>query len=143
MVTIQTEAVKQAMVLLGHATNQDVQSHIRQFHPNISPTTVHGITTRLVQAGELGYAPSNGKTVVLDANPKPHNHFVCKGCGGLKDIELQKSVFDSIQEQLGKNIVENGLVIYGICVDCTTKPRQNEETELKNTNGTQYISLIK
>lgn len=119
--TIQSKAVVQALHTLGHATNQDLHEQVTKQLPGLSATTVHRITTRLIENKEIGYAPSNGKAVMLDAEPEPHDHFVCKGCGGMKDITLPNSVFKNIQEQLGKNIVENELVIYGICVDCANK----------------------
>jgi Fe2+ or Zn2+ uptake regulation protein len=119
--TIQSKAVMQALYTLGHATNQDLHEQVIKQLPSVSATTVHRITTRLIENKEIGYAPSNGKAVMLDAKSSPHDHFVCKGCGGMKDITLSNSVFKNIQEQLGKNIVENELVIYGICVDCSNK----------------------
>lgn len=123
--TLQTDAVKKALIIFGHATNQQVHERVMETYPHLSATTVHRITTRLAESKEIGYAPSNGKTVMLDAKPEPHDHFVCKGCGGMKDITLSTSVFKSIQEQLGKNIVENELVIYGICVDCAHEASPN------------------
>lgn len=117
-VTIQTSAVKQALTRLGHATNQQLHTQVTKDFANLSVTTVHRITSRLAAAGEIGYAPSDGKVVVLDSNAELHNHFICKGCGGTKDITLEPAVFTDIQKQLGKNIIENELVIYGMCIDC-------------------------
>lgn len=122
--TLQTIAVKKALVTLGHATNQKVHERVRETYPHLSATTVHRITSRLAASKDIGYAPSNGKTVMLDAKPEPHDHFVCKACGGMKDISLPSAVFVEIQQQLGKNIVENQLVIYGICVDCAGRASQ-------------------
>lgn len=119
--TLQTDAVKKALASYGHATNQQIHESVKRTYPNLSATTIHRITSRLAESKEIGYAPSNGKTVMLDAKSESHDHFVCKGCGGMKDIKLPHSVFEHIQEQLGKNIVENELVIYGICVDCSQK----------------------
>ncbi len=119
--TIQTDAVKKILCTLGHASNQQLHKKVLDQMPNVSATTVHRITTRLIENKEIGYAPSDGKAVMLDANPEPHNHFVCKGCGVMNDITLPSSIIENIQKQLGKNIVENQLVIYGICVECTKK----------------------
>lgn len=119
--TIQTAAAKLALQKLVHASNQQLYDEVLKKLPILSATTIHRITTRLIENREIGYAPSNGKAVMLDTNPQPHDHFVCKGCGGIKDITLSASVFENIQQQLGKNIVENELVIYGICVDCANK----------------------
>lgn len=121
--TIQTDAVREALNILGHASNQQLHEQVMMLMPSLSATTVHRITNRLIENKQIGYAPSNGKAVMLDASPEPHDHFVCKGCSGMKDIILPVSVFNNIQEQLGKNIVENELVIYGICVDCSHKAK--------------------
>lgn len=119
--TLQTDAVKKALTNLSHATNQQVHENVKRTYPNLSATSVHRITSRLTESKEIGYAPSNGKAVMLDAKSEPHDHFICKGCGGIKNITLPNSVFKHIQEQLGKNIIENELVIYGICVGCANK----------------------
>ena len=118
--TIQTVAVKKTLDSLSHATNQALHLEVKKDLPTLSLPSLHRITNRLVDNKEIGYVPSDGRVVILDANPNPHDHFVCKICGRIKDIELPGSVFDNIHEQLGKNIVENRLVIYGVCVDCNT-----------------------
>lgn len=117
--TIQSKAVIEALNTLGHATNLELHGQVVKQLPDLSATTVHRITTRLIEDKQIGLAPSNGKAVVLDARPEPHEHFVCKSCGDMRDIALPDSVFDSIQEQLGKNIVSNGLVICGVCAACS------------------------
>ncbi|MCA1807596.1 MAG: hypothetical protein LC687_07095, partial [Actinobacteria bacterium] len=53
-----TDAVRTATTQLGHASNSDIIEMLRADYPDISATTVHRITTRLHDSGELSLAPS-------------------------------------------------------------------------------------
>ena len=125
--TIQTEAVLTALRRLQHANNQQLHEAVSQQLPGLSATTVHRITTRMVEQGRIRHAPADGKVLNFDSNPTPHDHFVCKGCGTVKDIVVSESIFDDIQQQLGKNIVENELIIFGVCVSCPSRKNNLKE----------------
>jgi Fur family peroxide stress response transcriptional regulator len=119
--TVQSKSVQQSLAKLHHATNQQLYDEVIKQLPDLSLTSLHRITNRLVESSVIGIAPSNGRVVILDNNPESHDHYICKGCGCIKDIELSEAVFQNIQQQLVKDLVKNELVIYGICVNCAGK----------------------
>lgn len=128
--TIQTDTVLTAVRRLGHATNLELHAAIADQLPQLALTSLHRITARMVERGEIGLAPSDGRQVVLDARPETHDHFVCTECGGILDIALPDSTLSVIQEQLGRHLVRDGIVVRGRCERCgplgagTTAPPQ-------------------
>ena len=72
----------------------------------------------MVERGEIGLAPSDGRQVVLDARSGAHDHFVCTVCGTILDIALPDSTIAMIQEQLGRHLVRDGIVVRGRCERC-------------------------
>lgn len=123
--TIQVDVVREALTRLGHATNHQLHQEAVRSLPRLSIASVHRITARLVDNGQARYAPSDGRTVVLDANPDPHDHFRCTSCGGMFDIALGPAVVDQIQTQLGRNIVRDGITVHGCCEVCAEASHPN------------------
>lgn len=116
--TIQTETVRRTLERLGHATNADLHAALADVLPELALTSLHRITARMLDRGEIGLAPSDGRQVVLDARADPHDHFVCTSCGGILDIHVPESAIDSIQQQLGRHLVRDGIVVRGRCASC-------------------------
>jgi Fur family transcriptional regulator, peroxide stress response regulator len=118
MTTVQTEAVLDALGRLGHATNQSLHAALSESMPALSVQSLHRITARLLERGEIGLGPSDGRQVVLDATPTAHDHFVCSECGSIVDIEIPESTISSIQQTLGRHLLRDGIVVYGRCALC-------------------------
>ena len=116
--TPQTVIVLELLNAEGHATNQRLVSLVHKTMPDISATTVHRITKRLVESGRASYAPSVGHSKIIDSNARPHDHFHCRTCGRLIDIRLPKSSFDHIQEQLPGKLSRENLMVSGVCKRC-------------------------
>ncbi|MBX3098994.1 MAG: transcriptional repressor [Salinibacterium sp.] len=116
--TVQGEAVLRQLSSLGHATNLELHAALAESMPTLSLPSVHRITARMVERGQVGLGPSDGRTVVLDARAETHDHFVCAACGGIVDLELSPAVISAIQEQLGQHLVRDGITIRGRCETC-------------------------
>lgn len=116
--TIQTSIVKEELVQLGHATNRELWIAVEKRIPGITLTSIHRITQRLRTAGVISCTPTLNSDGIIDANPLPHAHFMCRFCGTLADIQLDDSVIQSIQGQLQQGIVEKSLFIAGKCQSC-------------------------
>lgn len=116
--TLQTDAVLAALRARGHASNLEVHAALADEMPHLSLHSVHRITARLLERGEIGAGPSGGRNLVLDANTAPHDHFVCTSCGGIIDLVLPDDVIELVQRQLGTNLVRDGIVISGRCENC-------------------------
>lgn len=124
MATIQTRTVLEALARLQHATNLELHAALTSQLPELSLTSLHRITARLLERGEIGAVPTDARQAVLDIHPETHDHFVCTHCGGIVDVTLPESTLDAIQEQLGTHLAEDGLVIRGRCAQCRAKPEE-------------------
>lgn len=110
------------MRTIGHATNAEVLTHLRQQFPELSATTVHRLTARMVERGKLAYAPvSPGNAVRFDINRSPHDHFECLACGCLRDVNLPADLLDSLQNVLGDCRFGGRLNVQGTCAKCIEK----------------------
>lgn len=124
MATIQTRTVLEALARLQHASNLELHAELATELPELSLTSLHRITSRLLDRGEIGSVPTEGRQAILDSRPEPHDHFVCTTCGGIVDVDLPPSTVEAIQEQLGTHLAEGGLVIRGRCSRCRTQPEE-------------------
>jgi Fe2+ or Zn2+ uptake regulation protein len=117
-----SRAVATHMRAVGHATNAEVIGRLRVEYPELSATTVHRLTARMVQRGELAYAPSSRDGAVrFDANLVPHDHFECLSCGCLRDVVLPQEMIDSLQAMLDGCRFDGRLNIQGTCAKCLVK----------------------
>ncbi len=116
--TPQTKQVLESLKTLGHATNNELLVAVHPLLSDLTITSVHRITTRLVQEGLAGLAPVREGVAVLDANPEPHHHFVCRDCDKVKDITLPADMIIMIQSQLPREMINGGLAVYGSCKEC-------------------------
>lgn len=116
--TPQTKLILESLQALGHATNNELLEAVRPLLPDLTIPSVHRITSRLVQEGFAGIAPGREGTTVVDANPQPHHHFVCRDCYKIKDIDLPEGMIARIQAQLPREILNGGLAVYGSCKNC-------------------------
>lgn len=116
-------AVKEYLAHAGHATNAELLLALQQQYPQLSATTIHRITARLIERGEILLAPA-GKDNVLrfDANKVPHDHFMCLNCGLLRDASLDQKVRPLIEESIGDGCKISGrLIVSGLCKNCNQK----------------------
>lgn len=103
----------------GHATNAELLAELRHVHPELSATTVHRITQRLLEDGECVKAPvSESGEMRYDSNLLPHDHFVCSCCQQLRDISLPRIVRNQIQAALDGCRLDGQLLIVGSCHAC-------------------------
>ncbi len=104
---------------LGHGTNAEIAEVLRREYPSVSDTTVHRITQRLLEDGNIRLAPNAADgSLRFDSNLNDHDHFVCNACGNLRDLIVPQSCRALIQYELGNCKVSGGLVISGGCHTC-------------------------
>lgn len=113
-------AVRRLMKAMGHATNHELIEALRLDYPDVSATTIHRITTRLHERGELQLAPNGiDNTLRYDANLAPHDHFKCEQCGLLRDAQLGNVIRPHIEEAIGSDCsISGSLTVSGICKQC-------------------------
>lgn len=114
-----TVAVRAAIQKLGHATNAELAEELRNKYPYVSDTTVHRVTHRLCEDGELRHAPNAADgSLRYDSNTSDHDHFLCTHCGKLRDMIVPQACRTLIQHQLGGCRVKGMLTISGVCHHC-------------------------
>ncbi|HEY5695502.1 MAG TPA: transcriptional repressor [Candidatus Saccharimonadales bacterium] len=112
-------AVREFVGMKGHASNADILAHLQRAYPAISATTIHRITSRLVERGEFIYAPATKDNAFrFDTTTSPHAHFQCIQCDCLRDISLPHNFIETLQEQLGDCKLTGPLTLQGTCMNC-------------------------
>lgn len=102
----------------GHASNSQILQIAKSDFPNLSATTIHRITTRLIAAGLLASGPQLNGVKLIDSNLQEHDHFVCSACGGIKDVTITPKLHKDLQQQTGSTIMPSSLVVIGDCQNC-------------------------
>jgi Fe2+ or Zn2+ uptake regulation protein len=119
-----TKEILRIVETSGHATNAEILEVLRKTYFDVTATTVHRVTTRLADHGEIAEAPHdiNG-AIRYDCNTEVHDHFLCQSCGGVKDIDVADDVIPTISKALGGCRITGRLVIYGSCERCLIKKK--------------------
>lgn len=112
-------ALANYLQVAGHATNAEILRHLRSTYPELSATTVHRITSNMVERGQLALAPhARDNSMRFDANLRGHDHFECMDCDCLRDINLPPSVLDELKKALGGCEFNGHINIQGTCTKC-------------------------
>ncbi len=106
-----------------HPTADVVYTNVRQQFPNISLGTVYRNLTLLSDMGEIQRLHLGDGVDHFDADISAHNHFVCRRCGCVTDLEMES--IDHITETAAKNFpgkIDGHITyFYGTCGDCCRK----------------------
>lgn len=107
------------MQTTAHPTAETVYLHVREQYPNISLGTVYRNLNLLAEEGKI-VRLTYGGSERFDGNLKPHNHFICKTCGNVLDLEI--SSLEHINTLAGVGFggrVEGHIIyFYGVCEEC-------------------------
>jgi Fe2+ or Zn2+ uptake regulation protein len=107
---------------LGHATNSELQKELMKIFPDVSATTIHRITARMLERGELIEAPADSQgSMRFDSTLSPHDHFICQGCEGIRNLDIARDFLPKISKELGGCKITGRLVIHGSCEKCLKK----------------------
>ncbi|MCR5691972.1 MAG: transcriptional repressor [Eubacterium sp.] len=103
-----------------HPTAEQVYKAVREDFPKISLATVYRNLNLLVEHGQLRRLNSGNGVDHFDAVLTAHNHFVCRQCGRMFDLEAQVEVQvePTSLEGFSGEMEEYQLFFYGICQEC-------------------------
>lgn len=103
-----------------HPTAENIYTEIRKEFPKISLGTVYRNLNLLVEQGEILRLNCGDGVEHYDAIIEPHNHFVCRQCGAIIDLEMNAPI--NIEEEAKNKFPGRieGYEVYfrGICGDC-------------------------
>jgi Fe2+ or Zn2+ uptake regulation protein len=103
----------------SHPTAEWVYEAVRRTLPRISLGTVYRNLQVLVAHGELKSWTRGGRTR-YDADLSAHDHFSCRECGLLLDLERPPRAFPEERRlrARGHEIEDRVLEFVGVCRDC-------------------------
>lgn len=106
-----------------HPTADLVYTNIRQEYPSISLGTVYRNLQLLTSIGKIQKIKVGDGTDHFDADISPHNHFYCRKCGSVIDLDMDS--IDEINSIAAKNFdgkIERHIICFtGICGKCLKK----------------------
>lgn len=113
-------SVKDYLYSVGHASNTDVLEALQKDYPKLTATTIHRITDRLVDLGQLTMAPYSAKhnAMRFDNNLDSHDHFKCQICDRLKDVQIPTKLVKSLRNLVPGCQISGSLTIMGVCAEC-------------------------
>lgn len=104
-----------------HPTAETVYSHLRDTFPNISLGTVYRNLNFLVEHGNARKLDFGDGCDRFDGDISPHNHFFCRSCGRVIDLEMDSINHINVLANAGFDGKVEGHTIffYGECGQCT------------------------
>jgi Fur family ferric uptake transcriptional regulator len=113
-----------------HLSADDVYKLLLNENMDIGLATVYRVLTQFEQAGVLARSHfDNGKAVFELNEGQHHDHLVCLQCGRVEefyDPEIEKRQA-SIAQQLGFELQEHALALYGNCTKTDCEYRKKTE----------------
>lgn len=113
-------AVREALQSMGHAGHLEIIEAVKTKYPSVSATTIHRVTTRLLERGEIRLAPTKKDRMMrFDNKATPHDHFMCTVCERLQDTVFDQSIRKQIEKLISDGCSISGdLTVTGICKNC-------------------------
>lgn len=114
-----------------HPTAEAVYAHIQQSFPNISLGTVYRNLNFLVEHGDALRLDFGNGVDHFDGKTDPHNHFYCKSCGKVIDLDMDPiDHIDRIADAgFHGSIQGHSIYFYGVCGECLYPQEQFSQEE--------------
>lgn len=111
-----------------HPTADVIYEHIQQSFPNISLGTVYRNLNFLVERGDALRIDFGNGVDHFDGNTSFHNHFFCKNCGRIIDLEMDPIDHIDRIANAGFNgsIQGHSIYFYGICEKCMASQKKEK-----------------
>ena len=109
-----------------HPTADWVYARARERMPRLSLGTVYRNLQRLAADGRIRAIEAWGKTTRWDADLSAHHHFVCTGCGAIRDVEKPEGEDARVAALFslpGFTVTGHRLELEGLCPSCAAPPR--------------------
>ena len=104
----------------SHPTAEQIYQKVRQEFPKISLGTVYRNLNLLADHGEILRLNCGDGVEHFDAMTEPHNHFICRHCGSVKDLEFfsDSDLASQADVEFPGTIEGHEIYFYGTCEDC-------------------------
>jgi len=103
----------------AHPSAEELFLEISKNHANVGKSTVYRNLRQLSDENLIGEFSVDG-VVRFDKSPCRHYHFICDGCGGIFDIEIEGGDdFDAmVYKKYGLTVRRHEIEFFGSCQSC-------------------------
>ncbi len=120
-ITPQRQLVLEAVTELGHATPEDICSHVQETARGVNISTVYRTLELLEELGMVTHTHlGHGAPTYHPATEADHVHLVCRGCERVTEVspDVVGELVDELDAKLGFSTDIRHLTIFGTCRDC-------------------------
>ena len=105
-----------------HPTASWLFERMRKDFPHLSLGTVYRNLGILIEQGRVCRVSAVGALDRLDANTRPHAHFICEECGAIMDLEEPDVAPEGLAGKVPGFVVRRHEVrFYGLCRKCARR----------------------
>jgi Fur family ferric uptake transcriptional regulator len=118
--TPQRQLVLDAVRELGHATPEQVCTHVQRAAPAVNITTVYRSLDLLERLGLLRHTHLGHGAPSYSAHEHEHVHLVCHHCGAVAEAprRLMANLADRLDGEFGFTLDVAHVALSGLCRDC-------------------------
>lgn len=104
-----------------HPTANWLFRKLRKEFPSLSLGTVYRNIGILIEQGLISRIAFGSTFDRLDANTKPHYHFICERCDSITDLAIQPDESLNVwpDKSLGFKVTRHEIEFYGLCPKCS------------------------
>ena len=105
-----------------HATADELLRATAERLPQLSLPTVYATLELFEELGLVRRVPVGSGPVLWDPRPDPHQHFACRSCGRVVDLEARVRAGTAMAAARAAGHAPDGaqLVVMGVCSDCAS-----------------------
>ncbi len=110
-----------------HPTASWVYDELKKEFNNLSMGTVYRNINILIDQNLVQKIEAGSSFDRFDANIDVHYHFICRECGCIEDLPLDKlpELDDMVRKETGYQVENHRLDFYGICPSCSNLKQSN------------------
>ena len=114
------EILKNLQSRRDHPTSEMIYESVRKTQPNISLGTVYRNLSLLAENGQILKISTGLGADRFDGFTEPHNHFICRCCGKVYDMEYVSSaeILEKASKSFGGVIEDCEIQFFGTCEPC-------------------------
>jgi len=103
-----------------HPSAEAVCERVRMRRPNVALDTVYRAFRLFETLGLLRRIETDGERARFDANARQHQHFVCRRCGSIQDLDLPQMEAVRLPGAVRRagRVESMHLEIRGLCAAC-------------------------
>ena len=134
--THQRQVILEAvMALHGHPSPEAVFEKVQKKIPSISLATVYKNIRTFLDSGILREVSVHHGSLRVEANHRPHHHFVCTNCKTILDLPEEEFGPVQLRHKLPRGFQVQKFVVdvVGLCPKCSTQrksfSKENQEKQ--------------